>query len=75
MVPLAIPNPLISRIRSSAGPYVGTTLGAGNYRSFVMFMFFGFFGVSMTAVAALQYVLTMTFNVVAWIILVDMAVR
>ncbi|KAL3915076.1 MAG: hypothetical protein SGPRY_007386 [Prymnesium sp.] len=54
-------------------PYVGTTLGAGNYRSFVMFMFFGFFGVSMTAVAALQYVLTMTFNVVSWIILVDMA--
>ena len=33
-------------------PYVGNTLGAGNYRSFVIFMWFGFFGVAGTAVAA-----------------------
>jgi len=54
-------------------PYVGTTLGAGNYRSFVFFMWFGFFGVSMTAVGALQYILAMPFNFVAWFILVDFA--
>jgi len=54
-------------------PYVGTTLGAGNYRSFVLFMAFGFFGVAMTAVAAFQYVLYMPFHLVAWIILIDLA--
>ena len=52
---------------------VGTTLGAGNYRSFVFFMWFGFFGVSMTALAALQYVVAMPFNFAAWFLLVDFA--
>jgi len=52
-------------------PYVGNTLGAGNYRSFVMFMWCGFFGVAGTAVAALQYVISQPFNFLAWFMLVD----
>lgn len=39
-----------------------------------MFMWFGFLGVSGTAVAALQYVISQPFNLLAWFMLVDFAV-
>ena len=38
-------------------PYVNNTMGARNYKYFILFMAFGLVGVSMTAVACLQYLL------------------
>lgn len=58
-----------------SGPYVGNTLGASNYRSFVIFMWFGFFGVGMTLVASFQYLLRSPSSALAWVLTIDFAVR
>ena len=38
-------------------PYVNNTMGSRNYKYFILFMAFGLVGVSMTAVACVQYLL------------------
>ena len=38
-------------------PYVNNTMGSRNYKYFILFMAFGLVGVSMTAIACVQYLM------------------
>lgn len=52
-------------------PYVNTTIGAYNYRSFVLFMLFGFFGVNLTWIACAEYLYLVGFDPLVLLVLVD----
>jgi len=53
-------------------PYIGNTIGGGNYFQFVTFIFVGMLGVGATFAASVQYLLVVSStNPVAWFMAVD----